>query len=825
MSTFTNAKKVPGGYEVLVPDNPNNPMGTYSRKFIPDDQVNVTGSATKPLGMGATETTYNINVDTTPTTTTTSPEPTTASPQPSGDDSSPTMLTESRTQTQARESVTDDTALYEQRVNNLRDEFRKQYDVLEASGFSYVNPSDVNYIIEEQAKEFAKAGLDSINDLGKRTVKTGVTDVEVDKVTDANGNVRYEYTTGGMIGFGGGQPKTIRVNASTVIEVMTNMSGNFGNPQPVYIATLPDTMDELFNKKTGETVDVFAGGGTLSGDPDEPTTFGNLYSGVEGGAALNVKFAGDTPVFYPLYQDTSDRDLITPAVVASSIALSAFPGFSESIGAFFPGVAEGSVAAKAIGNAVIAGGTGLAIGKDVEDALLASLITYGTTYGVDALKSGNFGDFLVDNNILEAETVDSLKIPRGASTDLSGLGEGVTTNLLQGTTTPTFEDLTGAETLGREFPMLAGESGVSFADPSFADILAGQGGAGLAGDLPLLTSGAVGTDAVTGGLTITDAASATKAVDDVLKLAGTGAVGAEVIEEVVDEASKFIDLKEVFGEDFGGFLEGAVGTGIDFAKLEEIRKRLEGRGEDIAAEFAGLFKPYTVRSGLGVSEITPEGATATADVAYQPIREAQLGAATSLFEGLPATREEATAQQLAATRALTEPFRQREQERMLGTLAQRGLLGYGQTMPTVGGQRRVNPLAESILSAQELARSKEALDAQTFGLTEAGRQRQLAQGLLTGAQTIDKQALDQLGRAQSIAYSLGQVPAREGLRTKSQFEQLGAQAEIAGLTELGDFGKGLFGLETDPGNVPISGERKYSADEVRKLLETLGIPV
>ena len=751
----------------------------------------------------------------------TSPEPTTASSPLSGDDSSPTMLTESRTQTQARESVTDDASLYEQRVNNLRNEFRKQYDVLEATGFSYVNPSDVDYIIEEQAKEFAKAGLDSIDDLGKRTVKTGVTDVEVDKVTDANGNVRYEYTTGGMIGFGGGQPKTIRIEPSTVKEVMTNMSGGFGNPQPVYIATLPNTMDELFNKKTGETVDVFAGGGTLSGDPDEPTTFGNLYSGVEGGAALNVKFAGDKPVFYPLYQDTSDRDIITPAVVASSIALSAFPGFSESIGTFLG--AKGSVAATAAGNAVIAGGTGLALGKDVEDALLASLITYGTTFGVDALQSGKFGDYLVDNNILEADTVDSLKIPRGVSTDLSGIGADV--SLLKGTD-PTFVDPTGAEALSREFPMLAGESGVSLGQgATFADILAGQGGTGLAGDLPLLTSGAVGTDAVTGGLTITDAASATKAVDDVLKLATTGAVGAEVIEEVVDEASKFIDLKEVFGEDFGGFLEGAVGTGIDFAKLEEIRKRLEGRGEDIAGEFAGLFKPYTVRSGLGVSEITPEGATATADVAYQPIREAQLGAATSLFEGLPATREEATAQQLAATRALTEPFRQREQERMLGTLAQRGLLGYGQTMSTAGGQRRVNPLAESILSAQELARSKEALDAQTFGLTEAGRQRQLAQGLLTGAQTIDKQAADQLGRAQNIAYTLGQVPAREGLRTKSQFEQLGAQAEIAGLTELGDFGKGLFGLETDPGNVPISGERKYSADEVRKLLETLGIPV
>jgi hypothetical protein len=281
----------------------------------------------------------------------------------------------------------------------------------------------------------------------------------------------------------------------------------------------------------------------------------------------------------------------------------------------------------------------------------------------------------------------------------------------------------------------------------------------------------------------------------------------------------------VFGDRIGGGLENLIGTGIDFAKLEEIRKRLEGRGEDIAAEFAGLFKPYTVRSGLGVSEITPEGATATPDAAYQPIREAQLGAATSLFEGLPATREDATAQQLAATRALTEPFRQREQERMLGTLAQRGLLGYGQTMPTVGGQRRVSPLAESILSAQELARSKEALDAQRFGLTEAGRQQQLAAGLLTGAQTIDKQAADQLGRTQSIAYSLGQVPAREGLRTKSRFEELGAQAEIAGLTGLAEFGKGLFGLETEPGNVPIDGERKYSADEVRRFLEALGMTI
>ena len=62
-------------------------------------------------------------------------------------------------------------------------------------------------------------------------------------------------------------------------------------------------------------------------------------------------------------------------------------------------------------------------------------MAYGTTYGVDALTSGKFGDYLVNNNILDAETVDFLKIPTDSS--LSGLGEGVTANLLDGTT-PTF---------------------------------------------------------------------------------------------------------------------------------------------------------------------------------------------------------------------------------------------------------------------------------------------------------------------------------------------------------------------------------------------------
>jgi hypothetical protein len=746
----------------------------------------------------------------------TSPESTTAPPQPSGDVSSPNLFTETREQSQARESVTDDTTSYEQRVNNLRDEFKAQYNVLEAKGFDYVNPSDLDYIIEEQAKEFAKAGVDSIYDLGKRSVDTTKQNVEVERIADPNtGNFKYYYSEEPTTAMGVG--KRIEVQPSTVKEVDTGRPLGQGATEKMYIATLPSSMDELFNKKTGETVDVFAGGGTLRSGGEESTSFGNLYSGVEGGADLNVKFVGDQPIFYPLYQDTSDKNLVTFATVAATLAGGAY---APRIGSFITGGNATGTAATAVGNAVVAGSTSLALGRDVEDALLAATMAYGVTYGVDALQSGKFGDYLVDNNILEADTVETLNIPRGNS--LSGLGEGVTTDLLSRT-----EEI---------YPAPGGFTQVADAVPSLVEPQFGSLGDSLAGigegvttglgvpsldqsktfadltsDLPLLTGGEVGIDATTGGLTITDAKSATKAVDDIIKAAGAGVVGKEAVGKVVEEASKFIDLKEVFGDTAGGVLENIIGTGIDYAGLSALQSSLEERGEDIQKEYESVFRPYTVTTGFGTGTVAPEGATATVGADYQPLRTAQLDAARGMFEGLPGTREEATAQQLAATRALTEPQRQREQERMLGTLAQRGLLGYGQTMPTVGGQRRVNPLAESILSAQETARSQEALAAQQFGLTEAQRQATLGSGLLTGAQKIDEAALTGLTTGRDISATLQQRPELSGLSARSQYDQLVALSEIEKLRGLTSGAKGLFGLPTQQGNV--------NANQIQQIVE------
>ena len=246
-----------------------------------------------------------------------------------------------------------------QRQANIKQELEKQYAVLKSQGFDYVNDSDLDYIFTEQAKEFANAGLESIYDLGKRTEKINEREVEVEQFNDpATGKTKYRYTTG--MNIGGMKEKTIEVDP-TLVKPVSKYTGA-GNTETIYMASLPNEMPVLFNKKTGETVDVFQGKGTLYGGGEEATVFGNLYSGVEGGAALNVKFAGDSPIFYPLYQDTSDRNLVTAATMAATVAISPF---AMNIGnTIVPQAQAGTILAKSAGMAAIAGGGRLATGGD-----------------------------------------------------------------------------------------------------------------------------------------------------------------------------------------------------------------------------------------------------------------------------------------------------------------------------------------------------------------------------------------------------------------------------------------------------------------------------
>ena len=460
----------------------------------------------------------------------------------------------------------------------LKQQFSEHKDALKIMGFDYVNPKDLNFIYDEISKEFEKSGIQNVNDIGKRKINVTDTNVEVEQFNDpATGKTKYRYTTG--MNIGGMKEKTIEVDP-TLVKPVSKYTGA-GNTETIYMASLPNEMPVLFNKKTGETVDVFQGKGTLYGGGEEATVFGNLYSGVEGGAALNVKFAGDSPIFYPLYQDTSDRNLVTAATMAATVAISPF---AMNIGnTLVSKAAEGTILAKSAGMAAIAAGGRLATGGDLEDALLAATMAYGTTYGVDALTSGKFGDYLVNNNILDAETVDFLKIPTDSELNY---------NLLDGTTHPTFRDTSGFVSLQDEFPTLVGTSGIEDAlgSTTFDGLLSGTQGID---DLPFLTATDVGTDAVTGGLTITNAAGATEAVTKVIENLGAGAVTATAAEKVIEEAGKFIDLKEVFGDDIGGLLENVANVGIDYRALELLQDKAEKACKNIQADYDKVFKPFT----------------------------------------------------------------------------------------------------------------------------------------------------------------------------------------------------------------------------------------
>jgi len=718
----------------------------------------------------------------------------------------------------------------DKRKANIKQELERQYETVQLSGYSYPNPEDLDSIFSRQAEAIALSGVDSLLDIGRRTEKVRDNVKEVQQITDPEtGEVTYQYTPPPFSETGFSRPITYEpvTVENEYVKPMVSNDGLYGSQVTKYVATLPDEAPVLYNKKTGERLNMFNTKGELYRDYGNGATFGELYSDIEGGAYLQAKFFDDdTALFFPQFKDTSDKKAISLAVTAASLALgmpnNGLPmgdggvSYASTFGSTVSGLAADSIAAFAIGNAALAGTTTYALTGDAEKAFMGALVAAGTTYGVDYIRSGEFGDFLVDNSILGENTtdyVDSLGIP---TTDPFDLGFPTYTEggLLEridpitgevSTVQPSLVADPSSSFLGSEVvtdPITGGlttiPDDISFADNvTFDNLLSGTKGID---NLPLLTAAAVGTDAVTGGLTITNAAGATEAVTKVIENLGDGAVTATAAEKVIEEAGKFIDLKEVFGDDIGGLLENVANVGIDYRALELLQDKAEKAGEDIQADYDKVFKPFTVRTGLGVTNIDPVTGEATSvrDIAYEPIQTSALSTAESMFKDLPTTRDEATAKSLAATRALTEPQRQRQQEDLFNRLQRQGLMGLGITTPTVGGQRRINPLAESVFAAQEQARAQEALAAQNLGLGQAASQRQLATGLLSTAQDIDERAKD-FSTLQSLS-NLRQTPELEGLQARREYDLLALQAEIDRIRGVASGTKGLFGLPTEQGN-------------------------
>lgn len=353
-----------------------------------------------------------------------------------------------------------------------------------------------------------------------------------------------------------------------------------------------------------------------------------------------------------------------------------------------------------------------------------------------------------------------------------------------------------------------------------------QGGQGLFG--PVQTGALTGISTATGlgagaGLTASQIANLARTGAGLLGGAGGGAGGGGA------------------GGGLGGLfpglgnlnLGGMLGAGIDFAQLEALRREATGLGREMAGEAARIgreaavpFTPYTVTTGAGVGTVRPGEAVATTAPAYEALRQQQLGLAGQTLGAISPAQAAETLFQRAE--ALAAPGRAREQEALLADLQRRGLTGFGVSQPVVGGGvRTINPLLESLLSAQETARAQAALQAQQQGTQEATRQAALAQGLIGGAQGIDQQALAALNAAATLGQQERELARRnalvqaeaglQGLALRSPYERLGLQATAEGLTGLGGATRGLFGLPTERGNVGGSAGTNLSLNNLLGL--------
>ena len=697
----------------------------------------------------------------------TSSEPTTASPQPSGDVSSTGMLTETREQSQARESVTDNVK------KKLETQFRQQYENLAQDGYRYQGKqADLDKIFKIQAENFANAGFTNISQAGKGVDEQG--------------------------------------------------------------------REVIINKTTGEPFSLPGGSRVGFLEPrGDYTRMGYQSSNIEGMVNFGVEFDDQgNPMYFPVYEDTSSGIGKLLGTVAP-FALMAIPGIgslASSIGATFASGAS-AVAQQAIGNAILSGATTGVITGDVEKALVSGALVGVGSY---VYNSGTLGDTL--NEVGLSGVTEDFNIPVSESAlgadpySLTSAPEAITQAQIDAQP-GLFGDADfalptdGVSFQARDFaPQVYGESALGMRDFSVGDI----------STVPETTLAPTLDQRGLRGFTLEDLEKGRASVEDVFPdltqelseilpaEAATGLLtGREALEkagvfEEVAEDGIIEDIKSKLPTGIKDFfsdldIKELAGAGFDIAAINKIADEYKKQGAKTYEEAlrlgreAGItdFKPYTVTTGLGTGRITPEEAFAEVGAGYAPIREAALGAAEGMITGLPTTREEATAQQLAATRALTEPLRQREQERMLGTLAQRGLLGYGQTMPTVGGERRVSPLAESILSSQEIARSQEALAAQQFGLTEAQRQANLAAGLTGEARAIDTAALQPFEQARMLSGTrtdLAQQTAGRaaeaglaGLRLQQQYDVDALRAQAGALSKIAEAGRGAIGAPTQPG--------------------------
>jgi hypothetical protein len=502
-----------------------------------------------------------------------------------------------------------------------------------------------------------------------------------------------------------------------------------------------------------------------------------------------------------------------------SAALAAFgaPFLASSLTTNF-GLSD--IAAKTIANGLIAGTTTGAITGDAEKALVAALLASGGTYATnsgiagDALDKIGLGEYKSTLGLLNTDQVNQVQDVANTAKYLQSINGNDVAAIQRGLIDYGVDPVLAASTANQ---VVSGVTTTQLATDlaGFATQSQGlfTGGTGATGGLPPTTT-------IPGAAAGTAAGTAVGAGAGTAAGAGAGAgaaAGAGTLAGLGGAANTLGGLLSGLGNLGNLNLGGVLGAGIDFAQLAALQREATGLGRELAGEAAAIgregavpFTPYTVTTGAGVGTVGPGGATAVASPEMQALRQQQLGLAGRAFGAVNPAQAAQTL--YGQVEALSAPGRAREQEALLAGLRQRGLLGFGVNQPTVGGEvRQINPLLESLLSAQETARAQQALQAQQLGTQEATRQAALGQGLVAGAQGIDQQALAALNAASTLGQQERALASRnellqaeaalQGLRLREPLERAGLVLRGEALTGVGSATRGLFGLPTQQGNV------------------------
>jgi hypothetical protein len=438
----------------------------------------------------------------------------------------------------------------------------------------------------------------------------------------------------------------------------------------------------------------------------------------------------------------------------------AFPNAGAAIGAEM-GIAD-VVAAKTVGNAVLSGVISGVTTGDAEKALITSFVTAAGTYFV---QSGAAGNFL--NNIGLNDVVSKLDLPVGSiiseadfiAADASQLaGQGLGASAIQ-------QNLVAA---GVD-PVIAASAADLAVSGAAASAISADIGKFYSPTTPLITNPASspsGTPGTTPGMltpppvttTPPPGPTTTTTPPPVTTTPPPVTTTPPPVPVITNAGGLFSGAANILSNFLGNTtVKDLLNAGIDYATASKIASDLGTAATNIqkAATTAGTtaqpsFTPFTVTTGLGTTKISADKAETTLSEDYKKIQAEALKESLASLQAIDPTKSAQTLYD--QIEALTSPVRKREQEALLQNLQSRGLTGFGQNLPTTGGgMRTVNPLFESLLSAQETAKAQQALQSTQFGVSEALRQQQLASGLQTQAQNIDIQTLNQLLRAQGLS--------------------------------------------------------------------------